>query len=334
MFLYLRLQTVLTIFVFGVFSACAMEPKAKQTNAQKVALEEDENAHLPSSKDKSENATSSNPRVRVTKNTNSASKPDASAQQKTTAEGSQQKPLTPPPADEEEIEMEEELVEEEVPAGPLVSLQAPTTPSSFKLYSQNTISVPVTAAAAGTVAFSVERTELDAVDLLGDISINLGTTSLSFSAAGETKMFNLVVGISSKSAAFGDLSFALVATPTGQTPIKLPINFTVEQQIDIQVTNIGNNTTTFTSGGQVLSAGDNLDLKDGTMVVFTNMDPNSNLRIHMIGDYHQGGAISMGQNYIPAQDFCGEAGRDNQVAYDHNNQGGDDAFMFTCIDRQ
>ena len=332
----LVLKRLLAIATAGIFAACAVEPTAERTTAQKVAFEEDENVHLPGDKEKSEDATSSKSRVRVNKNPNAESMADANKQPETD-EKDEQKEVTPPPVEEMEEEMEEEELaeeeEEQVPAGPLVSLQAPAAPQNYTLLSQNTITVPVTAAAAGTAVFTVDRSALDLVDLAGDITIAPALPTLTFAAAGETKMLTINVTITGKNPATGAQTFTLVATPTGQEPIQLPINFSVEPRIDIEVTNIGNNTT-FTAGGQALNAGDNIDVKDGTMITFINKDPNANIRVHMAGGYHQGAATALDETFVPSADFCGDDDRANQVFYDHNNQSGNDARMITCVDRQ
>ena len=339
----LALKALLAVFTAGAFVSCAVEPTAKQTNVQKVKYEDDENPH-DWTKEKSEDAASSKPRVRQnTKtsdtNTNTAANSNANQPAGNDESANQQQTPVTPMEDQQEMEQEEDVAEEveEVPAGPLVTLQAPAAAQSYTLLSQNTLTVPVTAVAAGTAVFSIDRSALDLVDLEQDISIAPALPTLSFAAAGEVKMLNIVVTITGKNPAVGAQNFKLIAT-TGQESTEVMIPFSVEQKVDITVANLDDPVgDTADQNLNWSSNGQTIEIKNGTMVTFTNMDPNNGLVVHMNRGFHGpvGNAFAQGESYVPGNgDICGESGDPTIIFYDHNNEGGVHAQTINCVDNQ
>lgn len=335
----LALKRLLAIFTASVFVSCAVEPTAKQTS--KARYDDDPNPHITPG-DQSEDAESSKPRVRQTNrntNTNTANSGNNDYSQSSNEDDEAEEQLNEEVVEEqEEVEQEEEVVEEpKVPEGPLVALQAPAAAQNYTLLSQNTITVPVTAVAAGTATFSIERSALDLVDLEQDIAIAPALPTLSFTSPNEVKMLTINVNINSKTPATGAQSFTLVAT-TGQDTTEVEIPFMVEAMVDITVNNlddpVGQNADenlNWSSNGQ------NIEVRNGTMVKFTNLDPNNGLVVYMNGGQHgpTGSPFAAGESYIPGDgDLCGNSNRATFIFYDHNNESGDHAQTITCVDNQ
>lgn len=326
--------------------ACAVEPSVKQTANQRVAFEEDENPHLPTNAKAKES--DAKPEVRVKEKSEEKNSQFDSISQEDNISQEQENNVSDDEMSENPNDLANQDKEDvEVPQ-PSISIQSPD-PSNFFLLSENTISVPITMSSGANVdvSFTVKQ---DPQDMLEDISVIPEVSTLSFISPG-TQMLEINFSISSQSSDIGNKSIMLIATPDGGDPVEVPIAFTVEKKINIDVTNISNGPivavgdtpagTTFTSGGVPLGSYTNgsnqymMNIRKGTVISFNNMSTTQEMRIHMNQGFHQGDAsppVSEGGEISSYVITIPDDQTNNVIAYDHDNQSGDDAFRFVCID--